>query len=196
MRQKIECNKHSSYGSYEYFLNVLFPDNQVKILPYNRIVKKPEGTTIKEILKKARSHFNITINKGGKISPDTPHTFSLYAEGIWYKMVLLDGQINNDDPVCEIDAEVLQQYFIGPILEINDPKTDNRIQFVGGIRGNDELKKHVDSGEYDIAFSLYPTTVHQLLRVADSQKVMPPKSTWFEPKIRSGMIVHLLGNLE
>ena len=90
----------------------------------------------------------------------------------------------------------MQQYFIDPILEISDPKIDNRIQFVGGIRGNDELKKYVDSGEYDIAFSLYPTTVHQLLRVADAQKVMPPKSTWFEPKLRSGMVVHLLENLE
>jgi len=196
VRQKFEYNKHRSYGSYEYFLNVLFPDNQVKILPYNRIVKKPEGTTVKEILKRARTHFNIMINKGGKISPDTPHTFSLYAEGVWYKLELLDGQLNNDDPVCEIDAEVLQQYFIDPILEISDPKIDNRIQFVGGIRGNDELKKYVDSGEYDIAFSLYPTTVHQLLRVADAQKVMPPKSTWFEPKLRSGMVVHLLENLE
>jgi len=196
LRQKFKSNKYSSYGSYKYFLNVLFPDNQVKILPYNRIVKKPEGTTINEILKKARSHFNITINKGGKISPETPHTFSLYTEGIWYRMELLDGLLNNDDPVGEIDAEILQQYFIGPILDISDPKTDNRIQFVGGIRGNGELKKHIDSGEYDIAFSLYPTAVHQLLQVADSHKVMPPKSTWFEPKLRSGMVVHLLGSLE
>ena len=109
-------------------------------------------------------------------------------------MVLLNGQLKEDDPVKEIDAEILQQYFIEPILNIKDPKTDKRIQFVGGIRGNTELENRVDSGEFDMAFSLYPTTVNQLLNVADAQKVMPPKSTWFEPKLRSGMVVHLLTN--
>ena len=107
-------------------------------------------------------------------------------------MVLLNGRIKEDDTVGEIDTEVLQQYFIAPILNIQDPKTDERIQFVGGIRGNKELENRVDSGEFDIAFSLYPTTVSQLLNVADAQKVMPLKSTWFEPKLRSGMVVHLL----
>ena len=109
-------------------------------------------------------------------------------------MVLLNGQLKKDDPVKEIDAEILQKYFIGPILNIKDPKTDERIQFVGGIRGNTELENRVDSGEFDMAFSLYPTTVRQLLNVADAQKVMPPKSTWFAPKLRSGVVVHLLTN--
>ena len=141
---------------------------------------------------KAESNFNLAINKDGSFSPETSHTFGVYAEGNWYRMVLLNGQIKEDDPVREIDAEVLQQYFVGPILNIKDPKTDERIQFVGGIRGNKELENRVDSGEFDIAFSLYPTTVSQLLNVADAQKVMPLKSTWFEPKLRSGMVVHLL----
>ena len=172
-----------------HFLQVLFPDDEVNILPYNRIVKKPEDVSLQDILNKAESNFKITLNNEGTYSPDNPHSYGVYAEGKWYQMVLLNERITEDDPVREIDAEVLQQYFIGPILKIQDPKTDERIQFVGG---NTELETRVDSGEFDMAFSLYPTTVSQLLNVADAQKVMPPKSTWFEPKLRSGMVVHLL----
>ena len=179
---------------YNYFLHVLFPDDEVNILPYNRIAKKPEDLSVQEVLYRAEPNFNLTINKEGAFSPETFHTYGVYAEGNWYRMVLLNGQLKEDDPVKEIDAEILQQYFIEPILNIKDPKTDKRIQFVGGIRGNTELENRVDSGEFDMAFSLYPTTVNQLLNVADAQKVMPPKSTWFEPKLRSGMVVHLLTN--
>ena len=179
---------------YHYFLQVLFPDDEVNILSYNRIAKKPKDLSMHEVMFKAESNFNLAINNEGSFSPETSHTFGVYAEGNWYRMVLLNGQIKENDPVREIDAEVLQQYFVGPILNIKDPKTDERIQFVGGIRGNKELENRVDSGEFDMAFSLYPTTVSQLLNVADAQKVMPPKSTWFEPKLRSGMVVHLLTN--
>ena len=179
---------------YNYFLHVLFPDDEVNILPYNRIAKKPEDLSVQEVLYRAEPNFNLTINEEGAFSPETFHTYGVYAEGNWYRMVLLNGQLKEDDPVKEIDAEILQQYFIEPILNIKDPKTDKRIQFVGGIRGNTELENRVDSGEFDMAFSLYPTTVNQLLNVADAQKVMPPKSTWFEPKLRSGMVVHLLTN--
>ena len=179
---------------YNYFLHVLFPDDEVNILPYNRIAKKPDDLSVQEVLCRAELNFNLTINKEGAFYPETFHTYGVYAEGNWYRMVLLNGQLKEDDPVKEIDAEILQQYFIEPILNIKDPKTDKRIQFVGGIRGNTELENRVDSGEFDIAFSLYPTTVSQLLNVADAQEVMPPKSTWFEPKLRSGMVVHLLTN--
>ena len=179
---------------YNYFLHVLFPDDEVNILPYNRIAKKPEDLSVQEILNRAKPNFNLSISKEGAFSPETFHTYGVYTEGNWYRMVLLNGNLKEDDPVKEIDAEILQQYFIGPILNIKDPKTDERIQFVGGIRGNMELENRVDSGEFDMAFSLYPTTVNQLLNVADAQKVMPPKSTWFEPKLRSGMVVHLLTN--
>ena len=179
---------------YNYFLHVLFPDDEVNILPYNRIAKKPEDLSVQEVLYRAEPNFNLTINEEGAFSPETFHTYGVYAEGNWYRMVLLNGQLKENDPVKEIDAEILQQYFIEPILNIKDPKTDKRIQFVGGIRGNTELENRVDSGEFDMAFSLYPTTVNQLLNVADAQKVMPPKSTWFEPKLRSGMVVHLLTN--
>ena len=109
-------------------------------------------------------------------------------------MELLDGLINKEDPVEGIDAQILQRYFISPFLKIEDPKTDDRIRFVGGIRGNSELEKRIDSGEFDIAFSLFPTSVSQLLKVANAQKVMPPKSTWFEPNLRSGMVIHLLNS--
>ena len=179
---------------YNYFLHVLFPDDEVNILPYNRIARKPEDLSVQEVLNRAESNFNLAINKEGAFSPEIFHTYGVYTEGNWYRMVLKNDQLNEDDPVKGIDAEILQQYFIGAILNIMDPKTDERIQFVGGIRGNTELENRVDSGEYDIAFSLYPTTVSQLLNVADAQKVMPPKSTWFEPKLRSGMVVHLLTN--
>ena len=162
---------------YNYFLHVLFPDDEVNILPYNRIAKKPEDLSVQEVLYRAEPNFNLTINKEGAFSPETFHTYGVYAEGNWYRMVLLNGQLKENDPVKEIDAEILQQYFIEPILNIKDPKTDKRIQFVGGIRGNTELENRVDSGEFDMAFSLYPTTVNQLLNVADSQKVMPLKST-------------------
>ncbi len=180
---------------YNYFLHVLFPDDEVNILPYNRIARKPEDLSVQEVLDRAEFNFNLAINKEGAFSPEAFHTYGVYIGGNWYRMTLINDQLNEDDPVKGIDAEILQQYFIGTILNIKDPKTDERIQFVGGIRGNTELENRVDSGEFDIAFSLYPTTVSQLLNVADAQKVMPPKSTWFEPKLRSGMVVHLLTNL-
>ena len=179
---------------YNYFLHVLFPDDEVNILPYNRIARKPEDLSVQEVLDRAEFNFNLAINKEGAFSPEAFHTYGVYIGGNWYRMTLINDQLNEDDPVKGIDAEILQQYFIGTILNIKDPKTDERIQFVGGIRGNTELENRVDSGEFDIAFSLYPTTVSQLLNVADAQKVMPPKSTWFEPKLRSGMVVHLLTN--
>ena len=179
---------------YNYFLHVLFPDDEVNILPYNRIARKPEDLSVQEVLDRAEFNFNLAINKEGAFSPEAFHTYGVYIGGNWYRMTLINNQLNEDDPVKGIDAEILQQYFIGTILNIKDPKTDERIQFVGGIRGNTELENRVDSGEFDIAFSLYPTTVSQLLNVADAQKVMPPKSTWFEPKLRSGMVVHLLTN--
>jgi uncharacterized protein (DUF1015 family) len=179
---------------YNYFLHVLFPDDEVNILPYNRIARKPEDLSVQEVLDRAETNFNLAINKEGAFSPESFHTYGVYTEGNWYRMALINDQLNEDDPVKGIDAEILQQYFIGTILNIKDPKTDERIQFVGGIRGNSELENRVDSGEFDIAFSLYPTTVSQLLNVADAQKVMPPKSTWFEPKLRSGMVIHLLTN--
>ena len=191
-RKKNETEKEPIPDSYHYFLQVLFPDDEVNILPYNRIAEKPKELSLQEIMSKAESDFIVSKNNEGNHSPETPHSFGIYTEGYWYQMELVNGRIKEDDPVAEIDAEVLQQYFIEPILKIEDPKTDKRIQFVGGIRGNKELESRVDSGEFDIAFSLYPTSVSQLLSVADAQKVMPPKSTWFEPKLRSGMVVHLL----
>ena len=181
-------------NSYNYFLQVLFPDNEVNILAYNRIAKIPPHTNIKKILIKAKSYFNISKNASGAFTPDAPGRFALYCDNAWYKMKIKNGLINRKDAVESIDAEILQKYFIGPFLKIENPKTDNRIDFVGGIRGNSELEKRVNLGEYDVAFSLFSTSVEQLLSVANEDKVMPPKSTWFEPKLRSGMIVNMLNN--
>jgi uncharacterized protein (DUF1015 family) len=193
-RQINTKGKESSYpNAYQYFLQVLFPHDEVNILPYNRVAKIPNDLSLKQLLHNAESKFKISLNTNGYFSPDSPHVFGVYAGGNWYRMELLKQTWSSNDPVGEIDAEILQKNFIDPLLGIQDPKTDDRIQFVGGIRGHKALEKQVDSGDFDIAFSIFATTIDQLMNVADLQKVMPPKSTWFEPKLRSGMVVHLLG---
>ncbi|MDX1284749.1 MAG: DUF1015 family protein [Draconibacterium sp.] len=177
--------------SYNYFLNVLFPDQELNILPYNRVVSDMNGLTLDEILEKASDKFDISEHDG-EIAPTELHTFGLYCEGKWYQLKTKDGTFDPNDPTGSIDAAILGKNLIDPILGISDPKTDKRINFVGGIRGTGELVKLVDSGQYKMAFSLYPTSIKQLLNVADADDVMPPKSTWFEPKLRSGLVVNIL----
>ena len=174
-----------------YFLNVLFSDSELNILPYNRVVKDMNGLTLNELLDMAGKDFDISEHEGD-VEPDVLHTIGMYCEGKWFVLTAKDGTFNPEDPKGSIDAAILGNNFIDPILGIVDPKTDKRINFVGGIRGIKELVKLVDSGEYQIAFSLYPTSIQQLLNVADAEEVMPPKSTWFEPKLRSGMVVNEL----
>ncbi|MBC8214619.1 MAG: DUF1015 domain-containing protein [Candidatus Marinimicrobia bacterium] len=187
------CSCGGVNEQFGYFLNVIFPDNELNILPYNRVVKDLNGLSTAQILEKAKQKFDIEPHNGN-VDPKKLHTFGLYAEGKWYHLKAKDGSFNPNDPTGSIDADILGANFIDPILGISDPKTDKRINFVGGIRGTQELVKLVDSGEYKIAFSLYPTSIEQLLNVADAGEVMPPKSTWFEPKLRSGMVVNLLNN--
>ncbi len=185
---------HSNYTgdeSFNYFLNVLFSDSELNILPYNRVVKDMNGLTLNELLDMAGKDFDISEHEGD-VEPDVLHTIGMYCEGKWFVLTAKDGTFNPEDPKGSIDAAILGNNFIDPILGIVDPKTDKRINFVGGIRGIKELVKLVDSGEYQIAFSLYPTSIQQLLNVADAEEVMPPKSTWFEPKLRSGMVVNEL----
>jgi len=170
---------------------VIFPDAELHILPYNRVVSDMNGLTVEQMLNKASEFFDIEPHEG-EINPEELHTFGMYCEGQWYKLTAKEDTFNPNDPTGSIDAAILGKNFIDPILGITDPKTDKRINFVGGIRGTKELVKLVDSGEYKIAFSLYPTSIRQLLNVADAGQVMPPKSTWFEPKLRSGMIVNVL----
>ena len=174
-----------------FFLNVLFPDRELHILPYNRVVKDMNGLDLPSLLEQTSARFAVEPHDG-EVNPNEPHQFGLYADGRWQVLTAKPGSFDASSPTQSIDAAILQRNLIDPILGIDNPKTDDRIDFVGGIRGTRELVKLVDSGVYKIAFSLYPTSIQQLIDVADAGEVMPPKSTWFEPKLRSGMVVNLL----
>lgn len=190
-RMKEKNPHHNGQEPYNFFLNVIFPDRELHIMPYNRVVVDLNGMTLEEVFEKASGKFEIKPHQG-EVVPARPHQFGLYADKIWYLMESKPGSFDESSPTRSIDASILGENFIGPILGITNPKTDKRIDFVGGIRGNAELVKLVNSGKYKLAFSLYPTSISQLLKVADAGEVMPPKSTWFEPKLRSGMVVNLL----
>lgn len=182
---------HTGNEPYNFFLQVTFPDREVKILPYNRVVKDSGDLSIEQLLEQASGKFEISP-LAEEVNPDRPHCFGLYCDGKWYRLKAKEGSFDPDHPTGSIDAAILGDNLIAPILGITDPKIDMRINFVGGIRGTGELMKLVDSGEYKLAFSLHATSMSQLLNVADAGDVMPPKSTWFEPKLRSGMVVNLL----
>jgi uncharacterized protein (DUF1015 family) len=190
-RAKEKNTNHTGDESYNYFLNVLFPDKELNILPYNRVVNDLNGLSLDTILERASEKFDIS-EADEDITPAELHTFGIYCEGKWYLLKSKDGSFDPNDPTGSIDAAILGKNVIDQILGISDPKTDKRINFVGGIRGTGELVKLVDSGHYKMAFSLYPTSIKQLLDVADAGEVMPPKSTWFEPKLRSGLLVNIL----
>jgi len=190
-RLKEKNPHHTGQEIYNFFINGIFPDEELRIMPYNRVITDLNGLTLDEMFKRASAKFTIRPNKG-EVVPSKPHQFGLYTYKQWYLMEARPGSFDEQSPTRSIDASVLGENFIGPILGITNPKTDHRIDFVGGIRGNAELVKLVDSGKFKLAFSLYPTTIEQLLKVADAGEVMPPKSTWFEPKLRSGMVVNLL----
>lgn len=177
--------------AFNFYLNVIFPDRELHIMPYNRVVNDLNGQTVEEVFARASAAFEIQPSDS-EVVPDTPHQIGVYAGGKWYRMTAKPGSFDEGSPTASIDAAILQVNLISPILGIDNPKTDDRIDFVGGIRGNKELVKLVDSGKYKMAFSMYPTSIQQLLDVADAGEVMPPKSTWFEPKLRSGMVVNLL----
>jgi uncharacterized protein (DUF1015 family) len=172
------------------FLTTLFPESQLKIMDYNRVVTDLNGLTEEEFLNKINKDFSINrVVKAFK--PDTPHQFGMYLNGQWYQLSALEGTFAHD-PVNILDVSVLQNNLLEPILGIKDQRTDSRIDFVGGIRGIQELEKRVDSGEMAVAFSIYPVTIQQLFDIADTGNVMPPKSTWFEPKLRDGLLTHLI----
>ncbi len=173
-----------------YFLTTLFPSGQLKILPYNRVVKDLGDLGKEEFLNKVNKHF--TYEKKLKpFQPEQIHDFGMYLKGQWYKLTALDGTFPTD-PIGILDISVLQNNLLEPILGIHDQRTDKRIDFVGGIRGLAELEKLVNSGEYAVAFSIFPVSMEQLFDIADSGNIMPPKSTWFEPKLRDGLLTHVL----
>ena len=190
-RKRKESNpSHMGTEEYNYFLAVLFPESHMKILAYNRAVKDPKGRTPDEFLDAAYNNFDIVDDVDPV--PFCVGRYSAYTGGKWYGLVPREDTFPEDDPVKSLDASILQDNLLQPELGIDNPRTATNIKFVGGIRGTGELEKLVNSGDYDVAFSLFPVTMDQLLAVADSGNVMPPKSTWFEPKLRSGLIVHLL----
>jgi uncharacterized protein (DUF1015 family) len=182
--------KHRGNEEYNWFLAALFPASQLAILPYNRVVRDLAGKTPAEVLAE--------LNRVGRVTPATqpqpprPGSFCVYLAGAWHLVELDERTIDRRDPIGSLDVSLIQDRVLGPVLGIGDPRTDERIDFVGGVRGPAELQRRVDSGEMAIAFSLYPTTLEQLMAVSDAGIVMPPKSTWFEPKLRSGLFVHEL----
>ncbi len=188
-----KAKKYDENAEYNYYLSVLFPDSQLYIMDYNRIVKDINGRSKDEFIKEISGKFDVEEYKGeGCYKPDRMHTFGMYIEGKWYILRAKKEIIHEKDPVGSLDVSILQNELLAPILNIGDPRTDSRIDFVGGIRGLKALEKSVDSGKMKVAFSMYPTTMGQLMNIADKGKIMPPKSTWFEPKLRSGIFIHTL----
>ncbi|GAC1526140.1 MAG: DUF1015 family protein [Sediminibacterium sp.] len=175
----------------DYFLTTLFPSNQLHIMDYNRLVKDLNGLDTAGFIEKISEKFHIESMGSAACRPEQPHIFGMYLAGKWYKLTAKAG-IYTQDPIGVLDVTILQDNVLAGILAIRDPRTDKRIDFVGGIRGLGELEKRVNSGEAAAAFSLYPVTIEQLFDIADSGNVMPPKSTWFEPKLRDGLLTHLI----
>jgi uncharacterized protein (DUF1015 family) len=169
---------------------VHFPDNQLQIIDYNRVVKDLNGLSEKEFLEKLTEAFDI-VNMGNETyKPSKLHEFSMYLGGNWYKLTAKEGTYNDKDPIDVLDVTILSNHVLDKILGIKDLRTSNRIDFVGGIRGLGELKRRVDNGEMKVAFALYPVSMQQLINIADTGNIMPPKTTWFEPKLRSGLVIH------
>lgn len=175
----------------DFFLTTLFPDSQLRILDYNRLVKDINGWTKEEFLSRLESDFSVTRTGTTTVKPAWRHEFGMYIGGEWYRLVARTGTYETD-PIGVLDVTILQNNVLEKWLGIKDPRRDRRIDFVGGIRGLDELIKRVDSGEMKIAFALYPVTMQQLFDIADHGQIMPPKSTWFEPKLRDGLLTHLI----
>ena len=177
---------------FNYFLSCLFPSNQLQIQDYNRLIKDTNNLSEDELLDKIKIHFNIDKIGAQIYKPTHLHTFSMYVNGNWYKLIAKQNTFDENDPIGVLDVTILSKYVLDEILDIKDQRTDKRIDFVGGIRGLAELQKRVDSGEMKIAFAFYPVSLDQLIAIADSGNIMPPKSTWFEPKLKSGLVINLL----
>jgi uncharacterized protein (DUF1015 family) len=193
---------HTGNEEYNYFMAVCFPESQLKILDYNRVVKDLNGLSTVEFINALEEDFKVSELPEGcscckalgedRFAPKALHTFSMYLEGRWYSLETLEGRYDDNDPIGVLDVTILSRLVLDKILGITDLRTDRRIDFVGGIRGLGELKRRVDSGEMKVAFAMYPVSMQQLIAIADSGNIMPPKTTWFEPKLRSGLAIHSL----
>ena len=181
-------------AEYEYFQAVIFPDNMMEILDYNRLVADLAGHSTETFLQAVEEKFTVkSVQKA--YHPEARHTFGMYLGGLWYELKAKEGSFDPKDDIASLDVSILQDNLLAPILKIGDPRTDKRMGFVGGIRGLAELERKVDSGKFAVAFSMYPTLMQEVMTIADAGKIMPPKSTWFEPKLRDGIVVHLLEDL-
>ena len=183
---------HTGKEEYNFFLAVHFPDNQLQIMDYNRVVKDWNGLTENELLDKIAENFEIINNEDETYRPNALHNFGMYLNHQWYSLTAKPGTYDDKDPIGVLDVTILSDKILSPIFNIKDLRTDKRIDFVGGLRGLGELEKRVESGEMKVAFALYPVTMKQLIDIADTGNIMPPKTTWFEPKLRSGLVVHSL----
>ncbi len=192
-QEKMQQNDaHTGNEEYCFFLAVIFPDNQLKIIDYNRVVKDLNGLTVPQLIEALGEHFAVE-RKGKEIyTPDRLHNFAMYLDGEWYSLTAKEETYDDHDPIGVLDVTILSRLVLDKLLGIKDLRTDKRIDFVGGIRGLGELKHRVDSGEMQVAFALYPVSMKQLIDIADSGNIMPPKTTWFEPKLRSGLVIHSL----
>ncbi|MBO5834027.1 MAG: DUF1015 domain-containing protein [Alphaproteobacteria bacterium] len=183
---------HTGAEEYNFFLAVIFPESQLKIIDYNRVVKDLNGLSVEEFLEKLGESFEV-VKMGAEIyKPNALHNFGMYLDGNWYSLTARAGTYNDSDPIGVLDVTVLSNLVFDKILNLGDLRTSKRIDFVGGIRGLGELQKRVDSGEMVAAFALYPVTMRQIIDIADTGNIMPPKTTWFEPKLRSGLVIHKL----
>ena len=183
---------HTGNEEYNWFMAVCFPESQLKIIDYNRVVKDLNGLTVSQVIGRLGEDFDIMCRGTEIYHPECLHDFSMYLDGKWYSLKARPGRYDDNDPIGVLDVTILSRLVLDKILGIKDLRTDKRIDFVGGIRGLGELKRRVDSGEMAVAFALYPVSMEQLMAIADSGSIMPPKTTWFEPKLRSGLTIHTL----
>ncbi len=181
---------HTGTEEYNYFLAVHFPDNQLRIIDYNRVVKDLNGNSRAEFIRRLGEQFTVEMQGPEIYHPTGLHNFGMYLNGSWYSLTARKGTYNDDDPIGVLDVTISSDLILRDILGITNLRTDKRVDFVGGIRGLGELKKRVDSGEMAVAFALYPVSMKQLMDIADTGNIMPPKTTWFEPKLRSGLVIH------
>ncbi|HMT29332.1 MAG TPA: DUF1015 family protein, partial [Bacteroidia bacterium] len=192
-KERKESNpNHTGKEEYNFFLAVHFPDDQLAIMDYNRVVKDLNGFSDQDFINALSENFSIEDKGTNTFRPLNLHNFGMYLGGKWYSLTAKKGTYNDSDPIGVLDVTILSDKILSPLLNIKDLRTDKRIEFVGGLRGLGELEKRVDSGEMKVAFALYPVTMKQLIDIADTGNIMPPKTTWFEPKLRSGLVLHSL----
>jgi len=192
LKRREQFKNYTGKEEFNYFLSVLFPDNELYIMDYNRVVTDLFGNSKEEFLEKISGKFEIEKQEGERpCKPETQHIFGMYLGDSWYKLTARSGTFDENNIIEKLDVSILQNNLLAPILGIQDPRTNHRIEFVGGVRGLEELERKVNKG-MKVAFSLFPTSIKELIAVADAGKIMPPKSTWFEPKLRSGIFIHKL----